>query len=151
MSKIKTSTSIAAGFIGGVAFLVACSGGGGGASLTNDAEAAGTTTPLLSHQSATLYYTKAGSMDEFWVQITEGKVVGGHAQGSYGWTAVGGYYDGENMTVVFVTDGSSGCNKLFSHTYTINSDSNITLNTSVNSCGEATLNRNVTYDIVKWK
>jgi hypothetical protein len=50
MTKIKTSTSIAAGFIGGVAFLVGCGGGS-----TSSAVAAAT--ELWSNVGTTIFYT----------------------------------------------------------------------------------------------
>ncbi len=85
-----------------------------------------------------------GDSESYYVRIVDEEVVSGYAQGSADWEILSGVYDGINLQIIMTTPDRSNCYEWWSHNFIVE-DSQVTLRTSVNKCGEAIVDRNVVY------
>ena len=137
MSKIRTSTTLAAGFIGGVAFLVACGGGSGGSgSAVNDA-IADTLESLWESIGADIYYT-GGNVGIGTNSPDEPLHIGGGSPSiklqasSSGDSAISfvGFHDGSGERLGYIGDAASGNKDIYLWS---EGDNNVVIGNSINS------------------
>lgn len=85
-----------------------------------------------------------GDVDSYFVRVNNGTVTGGYAQGSVDWNILSGAFEGTDLQIIMITEDRADCNEWWSHNFMVE-DSQVTLRTSVNKCGETIVDRNVVY------